>query len=96
MDKDIAIIGIGCNFPGGKYIVSELYLYYLWQYCVHLYDYSTTFTGEGVDSFWKVLVEGRNCVVQIQDERFDTSEWFHPDESKPGKTQTTKAALIEG
>ncbi|XP_067233370.1 uncharacterized protein pks1 [Chanodichthys erythropterus] len=68
MDKDIAIIGIGCNFPG----------------------------GEGVDSFWKVLVEGRNCVVQIQDERFDTSEWFHPDESKPGKTQTTKAALIEG
>uniref|UniRef100_A0A8C1RDM5 Carrier domain-containing protein n=1 Tax=Cyprinus carpio TaxID=7962 RepID=A0A8C1RDM5_CYPCA len=66
--EDIAIIGIGCNFPG----------------------------GEGVDSFWKVLVEGRNCVVQIPDERFDTSEWFHPDESKPGKTQTTKAALIEG
>ncbi|XDV47791.1 hypothetical protein PO909_017347 [Leuciscus waleckii] len=52
MDEDIAIIGIGCNFPG----------------------------GEGVDNFWKVLVEGRNCVVQIQDERFDTSEWFHPDE----------------
>ncbi|KAK2870302.1 hypothetical protein Q8A67_024694 [Cirrhinus molitorella] len=68
MDEDIAIIGIGCNFPG----------------------------GEGVDSFWKVLVEGRNCVVQIPDERFNTSEWFHPDESKPGKTQTTKAALIEG
>uniref|UniRef100_A0A671MUP1 Phthiocerol/phenolphthiocerol synthesis polyketide synthase type I PpsD-like n=1 Tax=Sinocyclocheilus anshuiensis TaxID=1608454 RepID=A0A671MUP1_9TELE len=68
MDEDIAIIGIGCNFPG----------------------------GEGVDSFWKVLVEGRNCVEQIPDERFDTSEWFHPDESKPGKTQTTKAALIEG
>ncbi len=33
---------------------------------------------------------------QIPDERFDTSEWFHPNESKPGKTQTTKAALIEG
>lgn len=44
MDEDIAIIGIGCNFPG----------------------------GEGVDSFWKVLVEGRNCVEQIPDERFDT------------------------
>jgi len=25
MDKDIAIIGIGCNFPGGKYIVYELF-----------------------------------------------------------------------
>uniref|UniRef100_A0A8C1UHN4 Carrier domain-containing protein n=1 Tax=Cyprinus carpio TaxID=7962 RepID=A0A8C1UHN4_CYPCA len=46
MDEDIAIIGIGCNFPG----------------------------GEGVDSFWKVLVEGRNCVEQIPDERFDTDE----------------------
>ncbi|XP_073687087.1 uncharacterized protein pks1 [Garra rufa] len=68
MDEDIAIIGIGCNFPG----------------------------GEGVESFWKVLVEGKNCVEQIPDERFDTSEWFHLDESKPGKTQTTKAALIEG
>ncbi|KAI2648858.1 Highly reducing polyketide synthase 40 [Labeo rohita] len=68
MDEDIAIIGIGCNFPG----------------------------GEGVDNFWKVLMEGRNCVVPIPDERFDTSEWFHPDECKPGKTQTTKAALIEG
>lgn len=57
---------------------------------------STTFVGEGVDNFWKVLMEGRNCVVPIPDERFDTSEWFHPDECKPGKTQTTKAALIEG
>ncbi|XP_051543313.1 uncharacterized protein LOC127434534 [Myxocyprinus asiaticus] len=68
MDEDIAIIGIGCNFPG----------------------------GEGIDNFWKVLVEGRNCVVEIPDERFDTSEWFHPDESEVGKTQTTKAALIDG
>lgn len=68
MDEDIAVIGIGCNFPG----------------------------GEGVDNFWKVLVEGRNCVVDIPDERFNKSDWFHPDESKPGKTQTTKAALVEG
>ncbi|XP_056593599.1 uncharacterized protein pks1 [Triplophysa dalaica] len=68
MDEDIAVIGIGCNFPG----------------------------GESVDNFWKVLVEGRNCVVDIPDTRFKKSDWFHPDESKPGKTQTTKAALIEG
>ncbi|XP_073669231.1 mycolipanoate synthase [Paramisgurnus dabryanus] len=68
MDEDIAVIGIGCNFPG----------------------------GEGVDNFWKVLVEGRNCVVEIPDERFNKSEWFHPDENQPGKTQTTESALIEG
>lgn len=80
--------------------VNILFLYSTYTICDNTLcicmTFLTTFTGEGVDSFWKVLVEGRNCVVQIQDERFDTSEWFHPDESKPGKTQTTKAALIDG
>ncbi|CDQ67237.1 unnamed protein product [Oncorhynchus mykiss] len=65
---EIAIVGIGCNFPG----------------------------GEGLDNFWKVLLEGRNCVVDIPDERFDSTYWYDPDDSKPGKTQTTKAALIDG
>ncbi|XP_063729998.1 uncharacterized protein pks1 [Eleginops maclovinus] len=67
-DDDIAVIGIGCNFPG----------------------------GEGLDNFWRVLLEGKNCVVDIPPERFDTTLWYDADESKPGKTQTTKAALIEG
>ncbi|XP_010765922.1 lovastatin diketide synthase LovF-like [Notothenia coriiceps] len=67
-NDDIAVIGIGCNFPG----------------------------GEGLDNFWKVLLEGKNCVVDIPTERFDTTFWYDADESKPGKTQTTKAALIEG
>lgn len=52
--------------------------------------------GEGLDNFWKVLLEGRNCVVDIPDERFDSTYWYDPDDSKPGKTQTTKAALIDG
>ncbi|XP_062336329.1 uncharacterized protein LOC134035347 [Osmerus eperlanus] len=67
-NEDIAIVGIGCNFPG----------------------------GEGLDSFWNVLLEGRNCAVDIPDERFDSTYWYDPDHSKPGKTQTTKAALIDG
>ncbi|XP_074477264.1 phthioceranic/hydroxyphthioceranic acid synthase [Sebastes fasciatus] len=67
-EDDIAVIGIGCNFPG----------------------------GEGLDNFWTVLLEGMNCVVDIPAERFDTSVWYDADDSKPGKTQTTKAALIEG
>uniref|UniRef100_A0A672J9Z4 Reducing polyketide synthase FUB1-like n=1 Tax=Salarias fasciatus TaxID=181472 RepID=A0A672J9Z4_SALFA len=65
---DIAVIGIGCNFPG----------------------------GEGLDSFWKLLLEGKNCAVDIPVERFDTTFWFDADDNKPGKTQTTRAALIEG
>nr|CBN82143.1 MxaC [Dicentrarchus labrax] len=67
-EDDIAVIGIGANFPG----------------------------GEGLDNFWRVLLEGKNCVVDIPAERFDTTFWYDADYSKPGKTQTTRAALIEG
>ncbi|XP_062297882.1 uncharacterized protein pks1 [Scomber scombrus] len=67
-EDDIAVIGIGCNFPG----------------------------GEGLDKFWRVLLEGKNCVVDIPAERFDTTFWYDPDDSKAGKIQTTKAALIDG
>ncbi|XP_037613274.1 highly reducing polyketide synthase cm3B-like [Sebastes umbrosus] len=64
----IAVVGIGCNFPG----------------------------GEGLDNFWKVLVDGRNCSVPIPKERFDVSSWYDPDDNKPGKSRTAKAALIDG
>ncbi|XP_036376026.1 mycocerosic acid synthase-like [Megalops cyprinoides] len=67
-DEDIAVVGIGCNFPG----------------------------GEGLDSFWKVLSEGRNCAVQIPDDRFDSTFWYDPDDSKAGKSCCAKAALIDG
>lgn len=52
--------------------------------------------GEGLDNFWKVLVEGRNCVVDIPADRFDSSFWHDADFSKPGKSRTAKAALIKG
>ncbi|XP_068615138.1 phthioceranic/hydroxyphthioceranic acid synthase-like [Brachionichthys hirsutus] len=64
----IAVVGIGCNFPG----------------------------GEGLDNFWKVLLEGRNCSVPIPRERFDISIWYDPDDNKVGKSRTAKAALIDG
>ncbi|XP_061569896.1 uncharacterized protein pks1 [Cololabis saira] len=68
MEDDIAVIGLGCNFPG----------------------------GEGLDSFWRVLLEGKNCVADVPAERFDTTFWYDADLTKPGKTQTNKAAFIEG
>ncbi|XP_028826238.1 LOW QUALITY PROTEIN: highly reducing polyketide synthase SAT13-like [Denticeps clupeoides] len=64
----IAVVGIGCNFPG----------------------------GEGLDNFWKVLVQGKNCAVEIPEERFDSSYWYDSDETKPGKSRTSKACLIDG
>ncbi|XP_073343919.1 phenolphthiocerol/phthiocerol polyketide synthase subunit C [Pagrus major] len=67
-EDGIAVVGIGCNFPG----------------------------GEGLDNFWKVLVDGKNCSVPIPKERFDLTSWYDPDDSKPGKSRTAKAALIDG
>ncbi|CAJ1082645.1 phthiocerol synthesis polyketide synthase type I PpsD-like [Xyrichtys novacula] len=67
-EDGIAVVGIGCNFPG----------------------------GEGLDSFWKVLVEGKNCSVQIPRDRFDLTSWYDPDDTKSGKSRTAKAALIDG
>ncbi|XP_043088462.1 highly reducing polyketide synthase PKS6-like [Puntigrus tetrazona] len=65
---EIAVVGIGCHFPG----------------------------GEGLENFWRVLLHGENCTVQIPNDRFNLSHWYDPDESKVGKTNTAKAALIEG
>ncbi|KAI4871209.1 hypothetical protein NFI96_003475 [Prochilodus magdalenae] len=67
MDEEVAVIGIGCSFPG----------------------------GEGLDNFWEVLVNGRNCAVEIPEERFDLAHWYDPDDSILGKTQTSKAAFTE-
>ncbi|XP_066574044.1 mycocerosic acid synthase-like polyketide synthase [Amia ocellicauda] len=66
--EDIAVVGIGCNFPG----------------------------GEGIDNFWKVLLEGKNCAVEIPNERFNSAAWYDPDDNMPGKSRTARAALIDG
>ncbi|XP_029444503.1 highly reducing polyketide synthase PKS6-like [Rhinatrema bivittatum] len=68
LEDEIAIVGIGCNFPG----------------------------GEGIDNFWNVLVEGRNCTIEIPVERFDLQDWYDADDNKPGKIRTKRAALIDG
>lgn len=52
--------------------------------------------GEGLDNFWKVLVNGRNCAEEIPEQRFDLTQWYDSDDNSLGKTQTTKAAFIEG
>ncbi|KAJ7396129.1 hypothetical protein BTVI_148015 [Pitangus sulphuratus] len=52
-------------------------------------------TGDGIDNFWKVLEEGKNCTVEIPPERFNAKEWYDPDDNKPGKICTTRAALLD-
>ncbi|KAM3929226.1 mycocerosic acid synthase-like polyketide synthase [Leptodactylus fuscus] len=67
-EDSIAIVGIGCNFPG----------------------------GEGIENFWKVIFNGRNCTTEIPEERFDTKKWYDSDHNKPGKIYTSRAAIIDG
>lgn len=52
------------------------------------------FLGEGLENFWKILLEGTNCVIDIPVQRFNAAQWF--DDAKPGETTPIKAALIEG
>ncbi|KAM3929532.1 mycolipanoate synthase-like isoform 1-T2 [Leptodactylus fuscus] len=67
-EDPIAIVGIGCHFPG----------------------------GEGIENFWKVIIEGRNCTTEIPEERFDLEKWYDSDHNKPGKMYTRRAAFIDG
>ncbi|XP_040289976.1 phenolphthiocerol/phthiocerol polyketide synthase subunit C-like [Bufo bufo] len=69
MEEDhIAIVGIGCNFPG----------------------------GEGIEHFWKVIFDGKNCTREIPEERFDLKKWYDSDQTKPGKMYTSQAAFVDG
>ncbi|XP_044150162.1 highly reducing polyketide synthase PKS6-like isoform X1 [Bufo gargarizans] len=69
MEEDqIAIVGIGCKFPG----------------------------GEGIENFWKVIFDGRNCTTEIPEERFDLKKWYDSDHTKPGKMYTSRAAFADG
>ncbi|KAM9826825.1 phenolphthiocerol/phthiocerol polyketide synthase subunit C-like [Neosynchiropus ocellatus] len=67
-EVQVAVVGIGCNFPG----------------------------GEGLENFWNVLLNGTNCSVPIPKERFNAASWFDPDDNKPGKCRTDKAAFVDG
>ena len=97
-DEEIAVIGIGCNFPGGMILLrlcKDLDIHSLSSFKLNWYR-GVCISGEGLDNFWRVLLEGKNCAADIPAERFDTTFWFDADDCKPGKTQTTRAALIEG
>ena len=96
-DEEMAIVGIGCNFPGGMNLFMQGFRHLLSVFIqIELLVMAVCISGEGLDNFWRVLLEGKNCAADIPAERFDSTFWFDADESKPGKTQTTRAALIEG
>nr|AAF62883.1 epoD [Sorangium cellulosum] len=61
LDEPIAVIGIGCRFPGG---VTD------------------------PESFWRLLEEGSDAVVEVPHERWDIDAFYDPDPDVRGKMTT--------
>ncbi len=64
----IAIIGVGCRFPGG--VTSK-------------------------DSLWKLLVEGREGVVQVPPDRWNAERYYDAEPGVAGKSITMRGGFID-
>ncbi len=70
MHKDrIAIIGVGCRFPGG----------------VH-----------DTETFWKLLVEGREAVGEVPADRWNIDRYYDPEPGLAGKSIAKRGGFVEG
>jgi 1-acyl-sn-glycerol-3-phosphate acyltransferase len=69
MQEPIAIIGIGCRFPGG---------------------------ATSPASFWAMLVNGVDAVTDCPPERFDLSQVFDADRTRPGRMYTRWGGFVDG
>lgn len=49
-----------------------------------------------MDNFQEVHLESRNCTGEMLPERFNIEEWCDADENKSDRSQTRRAAFIEG
>src|ERR1700719_3286892 len=70
MIKDrIAIVGIGCRFPGGV---------------------------NDTESFWKLLVEGREAVSDVPTDRWNVERFFDAEPGLPGKSMARRGGFLDG
>src|SRR6202030_2243272 len=58
---------------------------------------SCRFPGaDDLESFWQLLVGGRDAVSEVDSQRWSTRYYFHPSPREPGKSYTWAAGLISG
>lgn len=70
MQKEgIAIVGIGCRFPGGI---------------------------NDAESFWKLLVEGREAVAEIPADRWNVERFYDAEPGLAGKSVAKRGGFIDG
>ncbi|WP_244967359.1 SDR family NAD(P)-dependent oxidoreductase [Streptomyces cacaoi] len=44
--------------------------------------------ADDVDEFWRNLLEGRDCITEIPEDRWDRDRWYDPDPAAPGRAHT--------
>jgi len=66
-DEPIAIIGLGCRFPGG---------------------------ADNVESFWELLQQGREGVIEVPADRWNIEEYYDPNPDTPGKMYVRKGGFL--
>src|SRR5215469_2152107 len=58
---------------------------------------SCRFPGaENLERFWQLLVSAGDAVREVDDRRWSTRFYYHPDRGEPGKSYTWSAGLITG
>ncbi len=67
--EGIAIIGIGCRFPGGV---------------------------DDCESFWKLLVEGREGVCDVPADRWNVERFYDPEPGLHGKSIAKRGGFVDG
>ena len=51
--------------------------------------------ASGVEAYWRLLVEGRDAVVEVPPERWSWERFYDPDPAAPGKTQVREAGFLQ-
>src|SRR6516165_4474677 len=58
---------------------------------------SCRFPGaNNLEEFWRLLVSARDAVSEVDDRRWSTRFYYHPNRNEPGKSYTWSAGLIDG
>jgi acyl transferase domain-containing protein/acyl carrier protein/ubiquinone/menaquinone biosynthesis C-methylase UbiE len=66
--EPIAVVGMGCRFPGG---------------------------ANDPDSFWQLMIEGRDAISEVPPGRWDLDAFYDPDPDAPGKMSTRWGGFLD-
>lgn len=67
-NEPIAIVGMGCRFPGGS---------------------------SDPEKFWNNLLEGKDCIVDVPAERWDSKRFYDTNRDMPGKVYVKSGGFLQ-